>query len=97
MKLQMFSVYDKQVNAYLPVFFCRSMGEAIRSFTEAVNDPNKPFGKYATDYSLMGLGEFDDVSGSFLAHDPVRVIAANEVIEEEILKPPSAANGRMPM
>ncbi|WNK14381.1 MAG: nonstructural protein [Microvirus sp.] len=80
MRLQMFSVYDKQVQAYLPVFFARTIGEAIRSFTEAVNDPAKPFGKYATDYALHSFGEFDDNSGSFLVHDPVRVISANEVL-----------------
>lgn len=99
MKLQIFSVYDRQVNAFLQPFYCRTQGEAIRSFTEAVNDPNKPFGKYATDYALMGLGEFDDNSGSFLVHDPVRIIAANEVIEEEIMAPQASTNGgrRMPM
>lgn len=96
MILQVFSVFDKQVNAYLQPFFCRSMGEAIRSFTEAVNDPAKPFGKYSTDYSLMGMGEFDDNSGCFKSHDPVRVIAASEVIEEEII-PPVRSEKRMPM
>ncbi|UDN67723.1 nonstructural protein [robinz microvirus RP_103] len=98
MKFQMFSVYDRAVNCYLPPFFCRTQGEAIRSFTEAVNDPNKSFGKYATDYALMGFGEFDDNSGSFLTHDPVRIIAANEVIEMEVMKedPPDNVR-RMPM
>lgn len=84
---QIFSVYDKQVGAYLPTFMVRTQGEAIRSFTEAVNDPQKPFGKYATDYALHSFGTFDDNSGQFLTHDPVRVIAANEVIEDEIMSP----------
>ncbi|UDN67767.1 nonstructural protein [robinz microvirus RP_111] len=98
MKLQMFSVYDRAVNAYLQPFFCRSLGEAIRSFTEAVNDPTKPFGKYATDYALHGFGEFDDNAGSFLVHEPVRVVAANEVIEQDIMAPEPASNvKRMPM
>ncbi|AXH73253.1 MAG: nonstructural protein [Microviridae sp.] len=84
---EVFSVYDKAVSAFLPPFQCRSKGEAIRSFTEAVNDPNKSFGKYATDYSLMGLGTWDDNSGMFLSHDPVRVIGANEVIDSDVFKP----------
>lgn len=88
MKLQVYCVYDKQVQAYLQPFYCRTLGEAIRSFTEAVNDPGKAFGKYATDYSLMGLGEFDDSSGMFLTHDPVRAISATEVIEEPVVTPP---------
>lgn len=85
MKLELFSVYDKQVAAYMQPFYCRTLGEAIRSFTEAVNDPQKPFGKYATDYALHSFGHFDDNSGLFVTHDPVRVIGANEVIENSIL------------
>lgn len=86
MRLEIFAVYDRQVNAFLPPFYARSKGEAIRSFSEAVNDPNKTFGKYAVDFALMSFGEFDDNSGSFITHDPVRVIAANEVIENEIMQ-----------
>ncbi|UDN67743.1 nonstructural protein [robinz microvirus RP_106] len=97
MKMQIFSVYDRAVNCFLPPFFCRTQGEAIRSFTEAVNDPSKQFGKYALDYALMGHGEFDDGAGSFFTHDPVRIIAANEVIEAEILKEPADNIRRMPM
>lgn len=89
MILEVFSVFDKQVQAYMQPFFCRTKGEAIRSFTEACNDPGKPFGKYALDYSLVGLGTFDDNSGSLLFHDPVRIIGANEVIEQEIMSPNS--------
>lgn len=92
MRLHIYAVHDRAVNAYLQPFYCRSSGEAIRSFTEAVNDPNKPFGKYATDYALFNFGEFDDVSGSFLVHDPVRVISANEVIEDAVMDAPPPPN-----
>lgn len=81
MRLVVFTIYDRAVNGYLPPWYARSKGEAIRSFTEAVNDPTKNFGKYATDYALCELGEFDDNSGEFIVHGPVRVIAANEVTE----------------
>ncbi|UDN67680.1 nonstructural protein [robinz microvirus RP_93] len=87
MKLKIYSVFDKAVNAYMQPFYCRSAGEAIRSFTEACNDPTKPFGKYAMDYVLMAHGDFDDNSGLFQCSDPVRVLAANEVIELDIMEP----------
>ncbi|WNK14476.1 MAG: nonstructural protein [Microvirus sp.] len=80
MRLFVYSVFDKAVNAYLQPFFCRSTGEAIRSFTEAVNDPNKQFGRYSTDYVLMQHGEWDDNSGMFQCGDPVRLLAASEVL-----------------
>lgn len=102
MRFEIFSVFDKQVNAYMQPFFCRSKGEAIRSFTDAVNDGNKPFGKYASDYSLMSMGVYDDNNGSFMVHDPVRVIGAHEVIADDVLLPDTQlTNGnnvkRMPM
>lgn len=82
MKLYCMSVFDKKVEAFLQPFFCRTIGEAVRSFTEAVNDPGKQFGRYAGDYSLYRLGEFDDNSGKFDSGEPVHVVSAFEVVEE---------------
>lgn len=80
MIMHVFAVFDKQIGAFLPPFHCRSKGEAIRSFTEAVNDPGKTFGKYAIDYSLVSLGQWDDNTGLFTGGDAVRVIGASEVV-----------------
>lgn len=80
MKMYAFSVFDGAVNAFLPVFFARSKGEAIRSFTTAVGDDTHQFAKHRTDYSLFQVGEFDDLSG--LLSGPVvpeRVLSASEV------------------
>ena len=87
MKLGIYSVYDKAVGAYMQPFMVRSSGEAVRSFTEACNDPQKPFGKYASDYSLYHHGYFDDNSGLYDCGDPVRIISANEVITDDVLPP----------
>lgn len=82
MKLQVYTVFDRAVSAYLPPFYVRAKGEAIRSFTEACSDPQKNFGKYAQDYGLVYLGEFDDSSGIFTCSDPVRVLSATECMVE---------------
>lgn len=82
MRLFVCTVYDKKVQAHLQPFFCRTIGEAVRSFTEAVNDPSKQFGRYASDYSLYRLGEFDDNSGVFECGDPVMVVTALELVED---------------
>lgn len=79
MQLFVFSVYDKAVSAFMPPFFARAKGEAIRMFTEACRDQGKPFGKNASDYTLYELGGFDDVSGVFVTNDPQRVLSALEV------------------
>lgn len=82
MKLSVFAVYDKAVQAYLQPFYSRTKGEALRSFSEACNQADHNFHKHAADYSLMFLGEYDDHSGTFDASDPVRVISAFECLDD---------------
>lgn len=84
MILNMFSVRDNAVGAYLPPFFCRAKGEALRMFTESVNDDKHQFAKFASDYTLVYLGTWDDASGVYSGVEPVRIISALEVrLDEE--------------
>jgi hypothetical protein len=79
MILQVFSVFDKAVGAHLQPFFCRSKGDALRSFGDACNDEKHQFYQHGMDYMLVFLGEFDDVSGLFKTGEPVRLLSALEV------------------
>ena len=76
MKLFGYAILDKQVGAFMPVFFVRAKGEAMRHFMDAVGDQNGRFAKHPGDYDLYELCVFDDVSGSFSGDDghPVRVL-----------------------
>lgn len=85
MILKIFSVYDTAAAAYLQPFFAPTMGLAIRSFSDAVNDPNHQFAKYSHDYNLYLLGEFNDSDGSFTPQtDPLRVATAQEAKLKDI-------------
>lgn len=78
-----YTVRDKAVGAFLPIFFVRSRGEAVRSFSDAVNDPGKPFNKHAGDFDLWYLGTFDDATGALALPDggaPERVAGAIDVL-----------------
>lgn len=79
MQLYIFSVYDKAVQAYATPMFFRSKGEAVRSFTDAVNQEKSQFATHAADYVLYYIGQFDDNAGMFDSGEPVRVIGADEV------------------
>lgn len=63
MKHEIFSVYDSAAQAFLQPFFAPSLGSALRSLTDAVNDPKHEFSRHAGDYTLFKLGSFDDNSG----------------------------------
>ncbi|AXH75866.1 MAG: nonstructural protein [Microviridae sp.] len=79
MILQVFSVFDSATKAYMPPFFSRSKGEALRSFTDACSDEKSNFNKHLSDYMLVHCGEFDDNSGVFSTVAPVKIIAGVEL------------------
>lgn len=66
MILNVYSVYDSAAECYMQPFFLQSKGQAIRSFTDAVNDPSHGFSKYPDDYTLFELGSYDDSKGTFM-------------------------------
>jgi len=91
MKLWVFSALDKAVGAFLPPFYARSKAEAIRSFSDAVSNPESNFSKHLDDFVLYELGEFDDNSGIFSGSEPNRVLSARECISRD--EAPTVTNG----
>lgn len=75
---KVFSVRDEKIEAFLPPFFARARGEAIRSFQQAVLETGHPFAKSREDFVLYELGTFDDVAGRFTSVEPIRVVSAFE-------------------
>lgn len=75
MRVEVYSVQDAAVGAFLPPFFARSRGEAIRSFEQAATDSAR-FAPHAKDYSLWFLSVFEDSTGVFDVVQPERVCGA---------------------
>lgn len=66
---QCFSIYDSKAQAYNQPFYAPSAGVAIRNFTAACNDESTEFNRFAGDFTLFHIGEFDCVTG---AHIPFK-------------------------
>ena len=62
---RVYTVYDSAAESYMQPFYLPSKGQAIRSFTDAVNDPSHAFSKYPDDYTLFELGSYDDSKAQF--------------------------------
>lgn len=73
------SVRDQAVESFMPPFFVRHTGEALRSFSDACQDQSHQFSKHASHYVLYAVGSFDDASGLFSPKEPVRLVSGNEV------------------
>lgn len=64
--MNIYSIKDLTAKYYMQPFYGRNHGEAIRSFTNAVNDasnPNNLLAKHPSDFALYAIGEFDEISG----------------------------------
>ncbi len=85
MQFHIFSVFDEKAEAFLPPFFLPTVGMAVRSFSECVNDREHMFGKHPSDYTLFELGSFDDSSGCITAdvkrtvHNGVELLSGDAV------------------
>lgn len=74
MNLTMFSVRDAKVEAFLQPFFAPTSGSAIRSLSDAVNDPKHDFFKHVNDYSLWIVGTWDDATGTVVPENPPKAL-----------------------
>lgn len=89
MIMQIFAVKDKQVDAFLQPFFSPTVGSALRSLMEVVNDSNHTFSKHSADYVLYALGSFDDTNGRL---DPIAI--PDPIVNLSDLVKPEITNGR---
>lgn len=69
MQMSMFAVHDSKAAAFLTPFFSPTRATAIRAFRSACLDSNHDFHRYAADYTLFELGEFDDQDGVISTHE----------------------------
>ena len=83
MKLYLYSIYDSAAKVYNRPFYQHTKGQAIRSFTDLVNDEQSELNKHPADYYLAEMGVFEDDSGSLTQPTPpVKVIIGPEVLND---------------
>jgi len=63
MKLLLVAVYDKKACVFSQPDVAVQVGQAVRSFSDAVNNPQTAFNKHPEDFTLYQVGFFDDNSG----------------------------------
>lgn len=71
MKMTICSIRDSKAEAWLNPMFFLARGQAIRAFSDAVNDPKSDFYKHPEDYVLFELGYFNQLTGEVEVVAPV--------------------------
>ena len=65
MIIKVFSVYDSKAEVFLPPFYFQNKGEALRAFSDTIQDSNTSLAKHPEDFSLFELGEFDNSNAKY--------------------------------
>lgn len=85
MRLLAFSVYDEKVMVFAAPFFQNTVGQALRSFQDAVNDPQVAFSRHPGDYVLYQVGVYEDSTGEFGSQiPPVRLGVGTDFVNREV-------------
>lgn len=71
---RIFSVHDSAAQAYLPPFYMKTAGEAIRAFETTVKDTNSQFNRFPADYTLVELGEFDENTAEIISYPTPKIM-----------------------
>ena len=74
--MKLYSVYDTKAQAYVSLFCSETDGLASRLVEGAASDPGTSLYKYAEDFAVYCLGEWDVVSGLISPIVPPRHVVA---------------------
>lgn len=84
-KLLLCSIYDTKAEVYTAPMQFQSAAQALRSFTDAVNNKQSDFGKHPEDYVLLEIGSWDERSGEIEPCVPTSLgVGINFVKESEV-------------
>lgn len=81
---KVFGVYDQKVNAFMQPFTMESEGQALRAFSDHVNNPESIWCRHPKDFTLYCLGTFDESSGEFVNERSFVVEASTVKIENGV-------------
>lgn len=72
MEMKIFSIQDKVADFFMNPFHCRTIGEAERTFTNAVStlDVNNLMSKHPDNFALYYVGEFNEATGVITPRNP---------------------------
>lgn len=65
MQYGVYTLFDVKTESYIPPFYAKANGDAIRQISQVVNDPNakQDFARYPEDFTLFKIATFEDVDG----------------------------------
>lgn len=81
--MKLFTIFDMKAEVYARPFYALTDGEAVRTFTDAVNTDESPYNRHPEDYTLFSVAEFDDRLGKLTPHPMQLLVHAINCIAVE--------------
>lgn len=81
MNMNIYSIFDKGIEAYLRPFTMQAHGQAIRSFLDEVNNDSSPISKHPEDYTLFFIGTWNESNAEIVTQEPMRLARGHEMRE----------------
>lgn len=74
MVLKVFSVLDTKGDVFMTPFVFSAVGQAVRAFSDLVNDGQSMVSRHPGDYRLTCIGEFDDSTGRLAPYQELQML-----------------------
>ena len=81
--VNMYAVYDKVAEIFMPAFSCENHPKAIQGFSDVANDTKGVVIKHRSEYELYYLGSFNQNTGETI-NTIHKLATANELLKVEI-------------
>lgn len=94
MKKQIFAIFDTKAEYFNQPFFMNTIPEAIRAFTDLVNDDKTRISEHPEDYILYNVGKFDDQDGAITPPETEKPQAITTGMEVKLEKAVSIQEAR---
>ena len=75
------SIFDEKAAFYSPPFYCKTVNEGARSFSDALHSQGSALSAHPEDYSLYTIGSFDDNSGCFTPHSVPNFVMRGSAVD----------------
>ena len=81
MNLILVAVYDAKVEAFMTPIFQRSVGEAIRTFSNEASNPKSQISQHPGDFTLYKLATLDQSNGKVVPNEPVEIARGFDFVQ----------------
>lgn len=75
-----YTILDTKAAAYLPPFYMRSNGEALRAFSDEISNGDSQIAKHPEDFILFQIGTFDEQTGELSPVSPISLAKAIDLV-----------------